>query len=175
MPKISHVVVTFLAHRGCSRVPVLGYNSGRNRLKGTPMIRELIHDDAILSTPCEPATAEDAPVIQDVLDTLVSLSDAGCLAANQIGVTKAICAVEGDDGKPFVMLNPKLVFGLGPQRVQESCLTREGVVNVKRHIKIKVDFDELVDGELRHRRREYAGFTAQMIQHMIDHCNGKLV
>ena len=125
------------------------------------MIRELIHDDAILSTPCEPATAEDAPVIQDVLDTLASLSDAGCLAANQIGVTKAICAVEGDDGKPFVM--------------QESGLTREGVVNVKRHIKIKVDFDELVDGELRHRRREYAGFTAQMIQHMIDHCNGKLV
>lgn len=139
------------------------------------MIRELTRDEAILSTPCEPATAEDASVAEDLLDTLASLDDAGCLAANQIGVTKAICAIEGDDGKTFVMFNPKLVFGLGPSRVQESCLTRDELVTVKRHIKIKVDFDELVEGELKHRRREYAGFTAQMIQHMIDHCHGKLV
>lgn len=139
------------------------------------MIKELVHDDAILSVPCEPATAEDADVAQDLLDTLASLEDAGCLAANQIGVTKAICALEGEDGKPLVMYNPKLVFGLGPQRVQESCLSRDGVVSVNRHIKIKVDYDELVDGALKHRRREFVGFTAQMIQHMIDHCHGKLV
>ena len=139
------------------------------------MIRELVRDEAILSTPCEPATADDAATAQDLLDTLASIEDAGCLAANQIGVTRALCVVEGDDGEPFVMYNPKLVFGLGPQRVQEGCLTRDEVVSVNRHIKIKVDFDELVEGELKHRRREYVGFTAQMVQHMIDHCHGKLV
>lgn len=139
------------------------------------MIKELIHDEALLSTPCEPATAEDASVAQDLLDTLASLDDAGCLAANQIGVTKAICVFEGDDGKPHVMYNPKLVFGLGPQRVTEVCLTHEQPTNVNRHIKIKVSFDELVDGELKSRRRDFAGFTAQMIQHMIDHCNGRYI
>ena len=139
------------------------------------MIRELVKDEAILSTPCEPATAEDAPVVQDLVDTLASLEEAGCLAANQIGVTKAICVIEGDDGESFAMLNPKLVFGLGPQRVQESCLTREGIVNVKRHIKIKVDYDQIVDGALVHRRGEFVAFSAQMVQHMIDHCAGKLV
>lgn len=139
------------------------------------MIKELVRDEAILSTPCEPATAEDAPVAQDLLDTLASIEEAGCLAANQIGVTKAVCAVEGDDGKPFVMFNPKLVFGLGPQRVQEGCLTRDEIATVNRHLKVKVDYDELVDGALKHRRREFAGFTGQMVQHMIDHCRGKLV
>lgn len=139
------------------------------------MVKDLVRDETILSTPCDPATPEDAPVAQDLLDTLASLEDAGCLAANQIGVTKALCVFEGDDGKPHVMYNPKLVFGLGPQRVQEGCLTRDEISTVKRHIKIKVDFDELVDGAFKRRRRDYAGFTAQMIQHMIDHCHGKLV
>lgn len=139
------------------------------------MIKELVRDEALLSTPCEPATAEDTGTAQDLLDTLASLDDAGCLAANQIGVTRALFAFEGDDGAPRVMLNPRLVFGLGPERVQEGCMTRDEVVTVTRHIKIKVDYDVIEDGALAHRRGEFAGFTAQMIQHMIDHCKGKLV
>lgn len=139
------------------------------------MIKELVRDEALLSTPCEPATAADADTAQDLLDTLASLDDAGCLAANQIGVTRALFAIEGDDGAPQVMLNPKLVFGLGPERVQEGCMTRDEVATVTRHIKIKVDYDVIKDGALVHRRGEFAGFTAQMIQHMIDHCKGKLI
>ena len=54
------------------------------------MIKELVKDEAVLSPPCEPATAADAEVAQDLVDTLLSIEDAACLAANQIGVTKAI-------------------------------------------------------------------------------------
>ncbi len=139
------------------------------------MIKDLVHDDAILSTPCEPATAEDAPVAQDLVDTLAAIDDAVCLAANQIGVTKAIIAFQDDKDEVHVMYNPKVLMGLGGAKVEENCLTHEEVTKVTRFAKIKVSFDELVDGQLKTRRRDYVGWTAQMIQHMVDHCKGKLV
>ena len=139
------------------------------------MIRELINDEEILSQPCEAATAADAELAQDLLDTLASIEDGGCLAANQIGVTKAVVVFVDDRDKPHVMYNPKVVMGLRAQRVVEGCLTREGTTKVRRYAKVKVQFDELVDGQLVSRKRDYLGWTAQMIQHMIDHCNGKLV
>ena len=77
------------------------------------MIKELVKDDAVLSVPCEPATAEDAAVAQDLVDTLASIEDAVCLAANQIGVTKAVVAYQDDDGNAHVMYNPKVLMGLG--------------------------------------------------------------
>ena len=139
------------------------------------MIKDLVHDDTILSTPCEPATAEDAPVAQDLVDTLASIDDAVCLAANQIGVTKAIIAFQDDKDEVHVMYNPKVLMGLGGAKVEENCLTHEEVTKVTRFAKIKVSFDELVGGQLKTRRRDYIGWTAQMIQHMVDHCKGKLV
>ena len=92
------------------------------------MIKELVHDEAILSTPCEAATAADADVAQDLVDTLLSIEDAACLAANQIGVTKAIVALADDEGNAHVMFNPKVLFGMGAYKAEESCLTREGSV-----------------------------------------------
>lgn len=139
------------------------------------MICELINDEEILSQRCEPATADDAELAQDLLDTLASIDDGGCLAANQIGVTKALIAFVDDRGKAHVMYNPKIVMGLRAQRVVEGCLTREGTTKVRRYAKVKVQFDEPVDGKLVSRKRDYLGWTAQMIQHMVDHCNGKLV
>ena len=139
------------------------------------MIKDLVQDEAVLSTPCEPATAEDAPVAQDLVDTLASIDDAVCLAANQIGVTKAVIAYQDDDGNAHVMYNPQTLMALGGAKGEESCLTHEEPVRVTRFAKIKVSFDELVDGALRPRRRDYGGWTAQMIQHMVDHCKGKLV
>ena len=139
------------------------------------MIKELVHDEAVLSTPCEPATAEDADLAQDLVDTLASIDDAVCLAANQIGVTKAVIAYQDDKDGVHVMYNPKILMALGGAKVEESCLTHEEPVRVTRFAKIKVSFDELVDGELKARRRDYMGWTAQMIQHMVDHCKGKLV
>lgn len=139
------------------------------------MIRELCHDEAVLSQRCETATVEDECVAQDLLDTIATLEDAGCLAANQIGITKKVCVYLDEAGEPHVLYNPRIVFGLGAQKMDEVCLTREGATKSTRYIKAKIAFDEIVDGVMRERRRDYAGFEAQMIQHMIDHCQGKLV
>lgn len=139
------------------------------------MIKDLVLDEAVLSTPCEPATAEDASVAQDLIDTLASIDDAACLAANQIGVTKAVCVYQDEKDRVHVMYNPKIMMALGGGKVYESCLTHEEPVHVTRFAKIKVSYDELVDGELKTRRRDFTGWVAQMIQHMVDHCQGKYV
>ena len=139
------------------------------------MIRELTKDQELLSTRCEPATPEDAELAQDLIDTVLSLEDGACLAANQIGVTKAVVVYLGDDREPHVMYNPKLMLGLGASKTIEGCLTLDEPSKVTRYARVKVSFDELVDGEFRSRRRDYNGWIAQMIQHMIDHCNGKLI
>ena len=81
------------------------------------MIKELCHDEAILSQRCEVATVEDESVAQDLIDTIKSLDDAGCLAANQIGVTKKVCVYLDDAGEPHVLYNPRLVFGLGASKI----------------------------------------------------------
>ena len=135
------------------------------------MIKELCHDEAILSQRCEVATVEDESVAQDLIDTIKSLDDAGCLAANQIGVTKKVCVYLDDAGEPHVLYNPRLVFGLGASKMEESCLTHEEVTKSTRYIKCKVAFDQIVDGKMRERKQDFVGFEAQMIQHMIDHCS----
>ena len=121
------------------------------------MIKELCHDEAILSQRCEVATVEDESVAQDLIDTIKSLDDAGCLAANQIGVTKKVCVY------------------LGASKMEESCLTHDEITKSTRYIKCKVAYDVIVDGKMRERKQDFVGFEAQMIQHMIDHCLGKLV
>lgn len=139
------------------------------------MIKELVRDEEILSSPCEPATAADVDVAQDLVDTLLSIEDAACLAANQIGVAKAIIALADEEGNAHVMYNPKVLFGMGAYKAEESCLTHEGAVKVTRFAKIRVSYDELVDGELKSRKRDFVEWGAQLIQHMCDHCKGKLV
>lgn len=118
------------------------------------MIKELCRDEAILSQRCEVATVEDESVAQDLIDTIKSLDDAG---------------------EPHVLYNPRLVFGLGASKMEESCLTHEEVTKSTRYIKCKVAFDQIVDGKMRERKQDFVGFEAQMVQHMIDHCLGKLV
>ena len=78
------------------------------------MIKELVHDDAILSQPCEPATAEDASLAQDLLDTMEATEDAACLAANQIGVAKALVVFADDEGRTHVMYNPSCCSASAP-------------------------------------------------------------
>ena len=143
--------------------------------EGKSMIKELVKDEAVLSKRCAIATAEDAAIAQDVVDTLASLEDAACLAANQIGQAVAVGAYLDDERKAHVLYNPKVIFGLGAARVEEGCLTRDEPSKVTRYAKIKLSFDELVDGELVRRKRDFVGWEAQMIQHIADHCAGKLV
>lgn len=139
------------------------------------MIKELCKDEAILSTRCARATAEDAPVAQDLIDTMKSIDDCACLAANQIGVTKCVVAYLDDDGNAHVMYNPHIIMGLHAQRMEESCLTHETPIRATRYEKVKVGYQELVDGALVDRKGDYTGWIAEMIQHMCDHCRGKLV
>ena len=139
------------------------------------MIKELVQDEAILSQPCVAATADDATVAQDLLDTLTSLEGAACLAANQIGATTCVIAYLDDNDQPHIMYNPKVLLALGAFKTVEGCLSRESESKVTRYDRVKVAYEELVDGALVARKKDFNGWTAQIIQHMIDHCKGKLV
>lgn len=138
------------------------------------MIKEIVKDEALLSQPCIPATAEDAQVAQDLIDTLASLDEAACLAANQIGSTTCVVAF-ADDERPFVMFNPVMKKALHPSKTVEACLSLDKESTVTRFEWIAVTFDELVDGKLVPRKQEFQGWSAQLVQHMIDHCKGKLI
>ena len=139
------------------------------------MIKELVHDEALLATPCEPATIEDVELAQDLLDTLESIEDAACLAANQRGVSKAVIVYKDNKDRAHVMFNPAMSRAVRPSRMEEGCLTKEGTTKVTRFDQATFTFQEPVDGILIPRRKEYRGWTAQILQHMIDHCKGKYI
>ncbi len=140
------------------------------------MVKDIVTDNEILSIACEKATVEDASIIDDLLDTFDSLEDVACLAANQIGETKAIVVYLDEHDEKHVMLNPIMRQALHPSKVEEECFSHEGEPKkVTRFAWINVSFDELKDGKLVPRKQKFEGWTAQIIQHMIDHCKGKLV
>lgn len=139
------------------------------------MIKEIVTDEEILSKPCEAATAEDAAVAADLVDTLLADDEAVCLAANQIGETKCIVAYLNEAGRPQVMYNPKIAQKLRPYTAVEACLSREEASAVVRYEWIRVSYDVLVDGKLQPRKKKLEGNAAQAVQHMIDHCEGILV
>lgn len=139
------------------------------------MIKELVKDEAILSQPCTAATADDTQVAQDLVETLASMEGAACLAANQIGATTCIIAYLDDNDHPHVMYNPRLLQALGAFKTVEGCLSLETDSKVTRFDRVKVAYDELIDGELKPRKKDFTGWTAQIVQHGIDHCKGKLV
>lgn len=138
-------------------------------------IKELVQDEAVLSTPCEKATAADAEVAQDLLDTMASLDDAACLHANQIGVTHNLFAYVDEKDRPHVMFNPVIKLGLAASKQVEGCFTHEEPVTVTRFDRIKVTYEELVDGKLVPRKGDFRGWVAQLIQHMADHGKGKYI
>ena len=139
------------------------------------MIKEIVTDTEFLNVPCEPATAEDEPVAQDLLDTYESLGDdCACLAANQIGHRKCVILAEINE-KPVIMYNPKLKQAMRPFKAVEGCLSLEGETTVTRYAVAKVAYEELVDGALVARTRRYEGWDAEVIQHAIDHTKGRLV
>lgn len=142
---------------------------------GSIMIKELVKDEAILSQPCAAATAEDASVAQDLIDTLTSLEGAACLAANQIGATTCVVAYLDDNDQPHVMYNPKLLQALGAFKTVEGCLSLEADSKVTRYDRVKIAYEELVEGALVPRKKDFNGWTAQIIQHTIDHCKAKLI
>ena len=136
------------------------------------MVREIMKDPIFLAQKSAEATAEDVSVAQDLLDTLIAHAG-GCvgMAANMIGVSKRIIAFN-DEGSYGVMLNPVITRFSGPYDTEEGCLSLPGVRPVRRYKSIKVEYQTV---KLERRIKTYTGYTAQIIQHEIDHCNGILI
>ena len=137
------------------------------------MVRELVHDPILLSRVSEPAAKEDWAIAQDLLETLIS-HEKECvgMAANMIGVYKRFIAFN-HEGKYEVMLNPEIVKASGEYETREGCLSLLGDPRpTKRYEKIKVQYQTM---DMKVRLKTYTGFTAQIIQHEIDHCNGILI
>lgn len=140
---------------------------------GGIMVKELIHDPIFLSLKSEVATKEDLQVAQDLLDTLIAHKD-GCvgMAANMIGVRKRIIAFV-NEGTYMVMFNPEIIKKSEPYETEEGCLSLLGDPRkCKRYNNIKVQWQT---AEMQIRIKTFTGFTAQIIQHEVDHCDGVLI
>ena len=137
------------------------------------MICPLVHDPLLLARKSSPATKDDLETARDLLDTLVSHKEACVgMAANMIGITKRIIAFDCE-GTYMVMLNPEILSSSDEYDTEESCLSLlGGPRKTKRFQKIKVRWQTEA---LQTRIKTFTGWTAQIIQHEIDHCNGILI
>ncbi len=137
------------------------------------MIKELMHDPLFLQRKAEPATKEDFSVAQDLLDTLIAHEDECVgMAANMIGVDKNIIAFD-NNGTYMVMFNPEIIKKSGSYETEESCLSLlGGPRKTKRWKNIKVQYQT---EKMQIRYKTFTGWTAQIIQHEVDHCSGILI
>lgn len=141
------------------------------------MIKQLMHDPIFLAIKSQPATKEDLPVAQDLLDTLMAHKETCVgMAANMIGVNKCIIAFFDESGKKptyTVMFNPEIIKQEGKYQTEESCLSLLGNPRpCTRYQKIRVRYQT---DSVQKREKTFSGWTAQIIQHEIDHCNGILI
>ena len=136
------------------------------------MVRPIMKDPIFLARKSAPATAEDLETARDLLDTL-AFHHEGCvgMAANMIGIAKRIIAFDCD-GKYMVMFNPEILKQSGEYEAEEGCLSLTGTRKTRRYQKIKVRYQ---NEALQTRIKSFEGWTAQIIQHEIDHCNGILI
>ena len=136
------------------------------------MVREIMKDIDFLAQKALPATQGDLPVAADLLETLIAHKE-GCvgMAANMIGINKRIIAFDFD-GKYMVMFNPEIIKHSGPYETEEGCLSLTGVRKTKRWQSIKVQYQ---NEQFQTRYKTFNGWTAQIIQHEIDHCEGIVI
>lgn len=136
------------------------------------MIRPIIHDPLFLAQKSAGATEADRQVIIDLLDTLhVNLDRCVGIAANMVGERKRII-VFCNGPMQMVMVNPEIIAKSGEYEAEEGCLSLAGLRKTKRYRKITVKYQ---DQTFRQLTGTFEGFTAQIIQHEIDHCNGILI
>ena len=137
------------------------------------MVKEVIHDPILLGARSAPATKEDLPTAQDLLDTLRANKDACVgMAANMIGIRKRIIVFD-NSGTYMTMFNPEIIKASGPYDTAESCLSLLGGPRpCKRYQTIKVQWQ---NEQFQTRIKTFTGWTAQIIQHEIDHCDGILI
>ncbi len=136
------------------------------------MIKEINRDIFILSQRSVPATENDRQTGEDLLETLIANSERCVgMAANMIGVLKNIIAVN-DNNNYIVMYNPEILKADKEYETEEGCLSLDGVRKTKRYRKIKVRY---LDKDFKIKIKTYDGFTAQIIQHEIDHLSGIII
>ena len=136
------------------------------------MIKNLMHDPIFLAGKSEAATKEDLQIAQDLIDTLITHRDSCVgMAANMIGVNKRIIAFD-NICEYMVMFNPVIVKKSAPYDAEEGCLSLTGTRKTKRYQTIKVQWQ---NEQFQTRIRTFTGWTAQIIQHEIDHCEGILI
>jgi len=136
------------------------------------MIREICRDEAFLAQKAESATLADLPVAEDLLDTLAAHKE-GCvgMAANMISINKRIIAFD-NEGSYMVMFNPEIIKKAKPYDAEEGCLSLVGTRKTKRWKSIKVQYQ---NESFQTRYKTFAGWTAQIVQHEIDHCEGIII
>ena len=137
------------------------------------MVKELVHDPIFLAAKSEEATLADLDIAKDLLDTLTYHKE-GCvgMAANMIGARKRIIAFD-NDGEYMLMFNPVIIKKSEPYNTQESCLSLlGGPRHTKRYKNIKVQYR---NEKFQTRLKTFSSWTAQIIQHEIDHCDGILI
>ena len=136
------------------------------------MIRDICKDETFLAQKAEPATSDDIQVAADLLETLQHHKD-GCvgMAANMIGVNKRIIAFD-NVGTYMVMFNPEIIKKAEPYDAEEGCLSLAGTRPAKRWRSIKVRWQ---NEKFQERVKTFTGWTAQIIQHEIDNCEGIII
>ena len=137
------------------------------------MVKELVHDPVFLGIKAEDANINDCDTAKDLFDTLVANKESCVgMAANMIGATKRIICFN-NDGEYTIMYNPEIIKASDAYDTEEACLSLlGGPRKTKRYKKIKVQYQ---NDEFKVRIKTFEGWTAQIIQHEIDHCNGILI
>ena len=136
------------------------------------MVREIMKDEFFLAQKSQPATVDDLPIAADLLETL-EFHKAGCvgMAANMIGVNKSIIVFD-NEGTYMVMFNPEIIKKAQPYEAEEGCLSLTGTRKVRRWKSIKVQYQ---NEQFQTRFKTFTGWTAQIIQHEVDHCAGIII
>lgn len=137
------------------------------------MVKNIVKDPIFLAQKADPATEADKDVIKDLLDTLKAHTDECVgMAANMIGVKKSIIAVNAGMGF-IVMVNPVITSKARPFMSTEGCLSLSTEPKqTRRFFEIEVEY---LDSDFKPQKHKYSGWSAQIIQHEIDHCNGVLI
>ena len=136
------------------------------------MVKEIMRDPFFLAQKSVPASKDDLQVGRDLMDTLKAHRE-GCvgMAANMIGVKKNIIIVNMGF-IDVVMFNPVITSKSGPYQTEEGCLSLAGVRKTTRYQDIEVEY---YDFAWKKQRQKLSGWTAQIAQHEIDHCNGIVI
>lgn len=171
--RLLSVEFTYTIPRECrSASLVMPNGKGSSRGKAFAMIRPIMRNELVLQQPSTAATEADLPIAQDLLDTLAAHRHSCVgMAANMIGVNKRIIAFE-NDGEYMLMFNPVIVKKSGPYDTEEGCLSLTGTRKAKRFQTVKVQWQ---NEKFQTRLKTFTGWTAEIIQHEIDHCEGILI